>query len=144
MYVGGHDEGRALAVWRFVGSVDAHEWEQHLADIDRVASWKLVERPSVLLEIVGFTPSAKQRAAIAEHSASPGYRPFLALVSTNAVMRGVLQAILWMQGKKHYDEEYFSNTEAAIQWLEERRGAPLDPLRTLRTTVDRAARSASL
>jgi len=144
MYIGKHDDERGLAIWRFVGSVSPEEWRQHIADIDRVAQWNLDTRPSVLLEIIGFTPNAAQRAEIAEHSAAPGYCPYLAFVSTNALLRGALQSIRWMQAKKHYEEAFFSNTDAGIRWLEEKRGSSLDALRTLRSTVDRAARSASL
>ncbi len=144
MYIGKHDDERGLAIWRFVGSVTPQEWQQHIADIDRVARWQLPDRPSVILEIIGFTPNAAQRAEIAQHTATPKYRPYLAFVSTNALLRGALQAIAWMQTKKHYEEAFFSNTDAAIRWLEERRGSPLEALLTLRAAVDRAARSASL
>jgi hypothetical protein len=144
MYIGKHDDERGLAIWRFVGSVTPQEWKQHIADIDRVARWQLPDRPSVILEIIGFTPNAGQRAELAEHSATPTYRPYLAFVSTNALLRGTLQAIAWKQAKKHYEEAFFSNTDAAIRWLEEQRGSRLEALLTLRSAVDRAARSASL
>lgn len=131
MYAAQHDLQHAVAVWRMSGPLSAAEWAQHCGDMERMARWPSAPRPAVLLEVSGFVPTARQRAELAELSARPGYRPYVAMVTSNALLRGALQAIHWLQRRAAYEMEITGDLESALRWLEHRRGEPLPVLRAM-------------
>ncbi|MFO0685664.1 MAG: hypothetical protein U0234_26620 [Sandaracinus sp.] len=131
MYSAEHDSEHAVALWRIAGPLSADEWARHRRDMARIASWPATPRPAVILMVRDFAPTARQRAELADLSAHPGYRPYLVLVSSNALLRGALQAIRWLQRRTAYEMEIVADLETATAWLERRRGEPLPALRAM-------------
>lgn len=141
MYAAEHDPQHAVAVWRMAGPISDAEWAEHRRDMMRIATWPATPRPAVLLEVRDFAPTARQRADLAELSARPGYQPLLVLVSSNALLRGALQAIHWLQRKSvTYEMEVTADVEGALRWLEHRRGEPLSSLRAMARPLPHATR----
>jgi hypothetical protein len=141
-YVGRSDAALGLAVWCWLGSeVSAAQWTQHLADMQVLRSWaRPGVRPCVLLHLVdnGFIPNAQQRRQIAEISALPDYTPSIAVLTTNPVVRGVIQALTWLQAKQAYRIQAFKHLNDAIAWLETERAAALPALVPLLQQAHRA------
>ncbi|HEX6241631.1 MAG TPA: hypothetical protein VFZ61_12075 [Polyangiales bacterium] len=134
-YAARSDGQARLAVWCIRGAVSATEWAAHLRDMEQVRRWGTSgPRPCVLLQLLdnSFVPNAAQRRDIAEHSAGVDYRPNLAVVTTNPVVRGVIQALGWLQTQQRsYQLHPFATAGDAMAWLEKERGHTLPALRAL-------------
>lgn len=129
MYGCSIDAQRGLAVWCFGSDkVSPKEWERHCSDVKALREWThLTSRPCVLIHTLGglFVPNAQQRQQIAELSSHPDYRPNLAVVSSNPLIRGVIQVFTWLQNAQPYRIAAFDDVGSALFWLEEDRGEPL-------------------
>ena len=142
MYACRTNPKRGLAVWCWGEAVaSAEDWQRHLADIQEVGTWThLISRPCVILHLMGgrFVPNATQRRDIARLSGAPDYRPNIAIVSRNPVIRTVIRMFAWQQGAQAYRVRAHTEVDEAIAWLEEDRGDPLPELRTLLAAAEDA------
>jgi hypothetical protein len=136
MYSSAIDEHEAVAIWDLSGEMtDDAEWDRHFADMRRICTWTATtgKRPAVLLLISsGWSrPDAKRRAQLAEASAVAGYDPYLAIVTSNTIVRGVLTVLNWLQEKPRYEVTVLPDTDQGLAWLEKKRGESLPSLRRL-------------
>lgn len=131
MYWADHDAAHAVAYWHVAGPLSPCQWAEHLADMSRVATWAEGPRPAVLMHVVDFAPTAKQRAELAQRSGQPTYRPYLALVTSNAFLRGALQAIQWLSPRQAYEVRCVPDVPTGLAWLEASRREPLPWLRSM-------------
>jgi|GEM_PF-5475856 len=141
MYISESDPTRSLAVWVF-GSATAPEWEHHFEELREVATWseKTGCRAAALLINKTFDmPAAELRAKLTEHTALPGYDPYVAFVAANRTMMTVLTLFSWFQKRPRYEIQFVSSVEAGIVWLEHKRGEKLPVLRALAKTAERRA-----
>ncbi len=132
MYGCSTDVQRGLAVWCFGSEkVSQQAWDQHCKDVRALCDWThLTSRPCVLIYVLGgmFVPNAQQRQQIAQLSSHPDYRPNLAVVSGNPLIRGVIQVFTWLQQSQPYRIAPFDDVGSALRWLEADRGQPLPEL----------------
>jgi hypothetical protein len=115
----------------FGGDVSPEEWGKHLADVDALNTWRGKIRPAVVLLMLGGAgmPNALIRQKLATLTSKPEYNPYLAIVTSNPLIRGALSALRWLQSAPpNYEADTFARTEQAIGWLEQRRGEPLPEL----------------
>src|SRR5687768_14927693 len=133
MYVSAIDEKQGLAVW-YPSNPDAEDWKLHLADVERLCGWskQLGMRPAVILLANEFErPDAKMRAKLAEITGRSNYDPYIAFVSSNVMLRGLLTMLGWMHAKPSYEISYLATEDEAVRWLERSRGESLPNLRPL-------------
>lgn len=129
-----HDQHECVALWDLRGTAmsDA-EWTQHFRDMSTIATWTAQRgaRPAVMLLVPDrwVSPSAEQRATLAQASGAATYDPFLAIVTNNPIARGVLRVLNWLTEHPHYEAEVFSDVQTALAWLEDKRNAKLPTLR---------------
>ena len=143
MYVSATDERNGLAVW-YPSQPTPTEWEKHFEDVEKIVGWsrKLGYRPGVILLANDFArPDAKNRMRLAEITGKPDYDPYLAFVSSNAMLRGLLTMLSWMHAKPSYDIEYLPDEDAGCTWIERRRPGVTPALRTLLSDVRGQARA---
>jgi hypothetical protein len=119
------DLPEALCVWVFSGPVNSDaDFERYLASIKRLdESCKGREFPAgILVSDAGNPPpNAAWRRRIAEETRRFTSRPLFALVSTSVIVRGVVTAINWIRPPS-YDFASFDTFDAAVAWVESRRG----------------------
>lgn len=132
MYHSELDERRRLLVCRLIASSnDELDFQTHLDRMlaacratagshQRVAILAIFDRHHGL-------PSAATRRRIAEVTSLPEFRPHLAIVTENAMVRGVLTALSWLR-RPRYESKLVATPEEAIAWLEMMRGEALPEL----------------
>jgi hypothetical protein len=133
MYFSAVDERNGLAVW-WPSEPTAGEWEHHFADVEKIVGWskKLGFRPGVLLLANEFArPDARNRKRLAEITGRPDYDPYLAFVSSNVMLRGLLTMLGWMHAKPSYDIDYLPDEDSGCAWIESRRPGTTPALRIL-------------
>ena len=142
MYILYEDRIEGSVIWLVRGRMSAEELERHCNDIASMIAWRreLSQRVAIVLLFEGEPPSALERKQLAAAIASPGYDPYLAIVSSGVVVRGVLTALRWMRGQSTYEESTHPNVDSALTWLEEKRGRPLAGMRSMlaRMTMPKA------
>jgi hypothetical protein len=133
MYSQYEDRIEGSVIWIVRGRMSDEELDRHCRDIADMIAWRreLSERVAILLFFEGEPPSALQRKRLAAAIASPHYDPYLAIVSSGVVVRGVLTALRWMRGQSSYEESTHAEKDAALAWLEEKRGRGLAGLRAM-------------
>jgi hypothetical protein len=145
MYISAVDERNGLAVW-LPSDPTAAEWEEHFADVEKIVGWskKLGFRPGVVLLANAFArPDARNRKRLAEITGRPDYDPYLAFVSSNAMLRGLLTMLGWMHAKPSYEIDYLADEASGCAWIESRRPGTTPALRSLIAGVRiRAGRAA--
>jgi hypothetical protein len=84
-----------------------------------------------------FVPNATQRRDIAERSKDPDYKPNLAVISCNPLVRGAMRAFSWFQSRQPYRIAAFPDVDGALRWLEDDRGEKLPELFELLSQAQR-------
>jgi hypothetical protein len=119
------DLPEALIVWVFSGPVNSDaDFEKYLASIRRLdAACKGRDLPAGILvaEPGNPPPNAAWRLRMAEETRRLESRPLFALVSRSLLIRGVVTAINWIRPPA-YDFAAFDAFDAAVAWIESRRG----------------------
>lgn len=145
MYFSDFHPERSLLVCRLArGGDEANDFGPHM-DRFRSAAEANVGREQKLAILVVIDaghpmPGSAWRARIAEVTGLPIFQPYLAIVSQNPLVRGVLTALSWIR-PKHYDDTVVPNIREGIAWLEKMRGEPLPELVGM---VDRVMREGGL
>ena len=137
MYVHRHDANDALAIWVFQNSTP-EEWDEHFAHLRDVATWsnKTGRRGATMLVARDFSrPDSKRRAELARLTEAMGYDPYVAFVSPSAALRTVLTMFGWVQKAPRYEMDFFGSSDAALRWLEKKRGASLSKLQAMLTDI---------
>lgn len=123
--------GIAIMSWKSAPDDEA-EWQAHIDDVMAVRAWThLSSPPCVIVELLdsSFLPDARRRKDIVSATDHPDFRPQLAVVSTNPMIRGVLRALTWLRVGKDYPMLAFRTANAAIAWHEQLRGQPIPELK---------------
>jgi len=76
-------------------------------------------------------PSARWRSEVGKMMTSGDLRADLAVLSDNAVIRGVLTAVSWIVPKDKVRFRMFNSWDAAESWLIEGRNAPVNGLKQM-------------
>jgi len=133
MYVHRHDANEALAIWVFQQSTP-EEWDRHFEHLREVATWsnKSGRRGAAMLVARDFSrPDSKRRAELARLTEAAGYDPFVAFVSPSAALRAVLTMFGWVQKAPRYEMDFFGTSDAALRWLEKKRGGSLTKMQAM-------------
>ena len=134
MYRSVSDAREALAVWSFEGRPSKEEWAKHIQDVEELKGWRARggQRAAIILAADDAArPDARQRSEISKILDSPHYDAYVALVSSSALVRGVLTALRWVRSKPYYEESTHADFDSAVAWLERKRGGPLPVMKKL-------------
>jgi len=120
-------------VCRFTPGGDADEDYRRHIDGMRAAIKAAAARPEQLTIVIvqdpGYpAPNAHWRQIVAEMTSHPQFKATTAIVTSNALIRGVITALSWLR-PRHYKEELWADAAAALAWLEKERGRALPELR---------------
>jgi hypothetical protein len=134
-----HDTSFGLVVFLFTGETAKDEdFEAYCAGIDFLkawhGTWTLAETtaPCAILVVDPGSPSpnAHWRKRIADASKDVKPPAYFALVSTSAIVRGVVTAINWIRPPP-YEFNVVTTFAAAVHWMEGKRGVKLPAFREL-------------
>ncbi len=133
MYRDELDATHLFYVCRFTPGGDVDEdYRRHLEGM-RSAIAAASETPAELTIMIvqdpGYPlPGPNVRKAVAEMTSPVSFKAITAVVTKNALMRGVHTAMNWLR-PKHYAEEVWPDASTAIAWLEREKKRPLPHVR---------------
>jgi len=77
-------------------------------------------------------PDARQRRRLADfQSRLRAQQTYIALVTKSPVVRGVITAIQWISRPANVETDAYGTLDAAVRWLEHRRGGDMSVVPTL-------------
>ncbi len=131
------DEAEAVYVCRFRagrGSNVDSDYGAHIAGLSSAVQ-RTESHPDRLLVVIiqdpGYpAPNAGWRKKIAQMTGADNFKPIVAFVTANPVIRGVLTAIAWIS-KPKYEQKIHARLSEALDWLEGKRGRSVSRLREL-------------
>jgi hypothetical protein len=123
---GAFDLPEAICVWVSTGPVNTDaDFERYLAAIksfDAACRGRRLPAGILVIDPGNPPPNATWRRRIAEETKDLVSNPLFAMVTTSILQRGAITAINWIRPPP-YEISVFETFEAALRWVEERRGA---------------------
>jgi hypothetical protein len=120
-----HDSGKALVVaWLSSGGEMQDDFGQLIGLLEKALGQKNADQKlaiMVVMESGHALPNAFWRSRAAEVTGRDDFDGYLAIVTQNKLIRGVLTALDWLRDKS-YQDKVFPSVEEAKAWLEQERG----------------------
>ncbi len=135
MYSFEHDPTKNLMVSRFhKGGDEDQDFGTHsehvLVACKAVKSGESRVAILVIIEKGHSLPSAAMRRKIAALTAKEEFTPYIAIITQNPMMRGVITALSWLQ-RARYQVNVTPAIETGLAWLETQRGESIPELQIM-------------